>query len=570
MFERFTEKARRVIFFARYEASQRGSPIIETEHLLLGLLREDSSLFSRYVPSYRASDLRAALDRQLPRRDPIPDRVEVPLSQECRSALTQAKHEADRLNHRHIGTEHLLLALLREQNSFASRFLLQWGFQIASLENQLAAGPSRPSLSVSATAPPHIRTAVIDDFLTALKNYDAVAVCSFLADDVRFVDAAGRLWIERDQIQKYFEHLFAPYSKRRVVPILDSFHHSERVAFASILFENVTLGTDPATYVHRLSFVLRWQSHREGWTICFLQVTPINPHAPLAARDAAAFTETAISSPDAEFHFHAFVEGPVIAPLVLFLHGFPEFADSCLTILHNVAQAGFRAVAVDQRGYSPLARPSQLADYSVDKLVSDIHAFADEFGRGRFHLVGHDWGAYLAWIFAAKFPDRLLSLTAISTPHPDAFHSAIASDPDQQQRSQYIPFFRMPDHAAEEFFQANDYQSLRAVYQSKLSDSAIDANIRRLSEPGALTAALNWYRNIKDDARIGKVSVPTLYIWSTNDVALGETAALDTEHHIAGPYQFAKLEGKSHWLLSESPAEVTDLLLAHLRTHSQP
>jgi len=149
-----------------------------------------------------------------------------------------------------------------------------------------------------------------------------------------------------------------------------------------------------------------------------------------------------------------------------------------------------------------------VSDYGIEHLTFDIQGFVDAFGRRRFHLVGHDWGALLAWVFAAKHPDRLQSLTALSTPHPDAFLSALESDEDQKQRSNYISFFRMSGGVAESFFQADDYQRLRSVYQGKLVESRINEYIRRFAEAGALSSALNWYRSLSLEARIGQIMVP--------------------------------------------------------------
>ena len=267
------------------------------------------------------------------------------------------------------------------------------------------------------------------------------------------------------------------------------------------------------------------------------------------------------------FRFNALAAGPADGELVLFLHGFPEFADAWLDVMHPIAQAGFRTVAVDQRGYSPEARPREMKDYGIEQLISDVQGLIDALDCRRFHLVGHDWGALLAWEFAARHADCLRSLSALSTPHPDAFFNALEADEDQKQRSRYIALFRMPGGVAEDLFQADDYQRLRSVYQGKLPESAISENIRRLAEPGALTSALNWYRALNLEVRIGKIRVPTLYIWGSQDLALGKTAAMETARYVTGPYRFEKLEGKSHWLLEEVPDQVSALVLEHIRAN---
>jgi pimeloyl-ACP methyl ester carboxylesterase len=256
--------------------------------------------------------------------------------------------------------------------------------------------------------------------------------------------------------------------------------------------------------------------------------------------------------------------GPEAGELVLFLHGFPQFADSWLPILKPVAAAGFHAVAFDQRGYCSTARPEAKSAYALEQLTSDALAVATALGHQRFHLVGHDWGALLAWQIAAEHPERLLSLTALAVPHPRAFFHAVKTNLDQMNRSKYILFFKMPGHLAERFFLADQAVQLRRVYQGKLTPEAVASNVRRLSEPGALTAALNWYRALELDHDTPDVRVPTLYVWSDNDMALGESVALATERYVTGSYRFERLHGLTHWLIEEATERITTLLLEHL------
>ena len=132
MFERYTEKARRVIFFARYEASQFGSPYIETEHLLLGLLREDKALTNRFLRSHASVEsIRKQIEGHTTIREKVSTSVDLPLSNECKRVLAYAAEEAERLSHKHIGTEHLLLGLLREEKCFAAEILQERGLQAA-------------------------------------------------------------------------------------------------------------------------------------------------------------------------------------------------------------------------------------------------------------------------------------------------------------------------------------------------------------------------------------------------------------------------------------------------------
>jgi pimeloyl-ACP methyl ester carboxylesterase len=264
------------------------------------------------------------------------------------------------------------------------------------------------------------------------------------------------------------------------------------------------------------------------------------------------------------YSFDSLSAGPEEGELVLFLHGFPQFADAWLEIMRPISKAGFHAVAVDQRGYSSGARPPAIEDYAIDRLTSDVLAFADALGARRFHLVGHDWGGFLAWQIAAEHPERLLTLTVLATAHIDAFLQAVETDDEQKEKSQYIPFFRMPGGVAESFLLADNAQRLRSVYQGRLSAAAVESNVRRLSEDGAMTAALNWYRALRLDHRIGVIAVPTLYVWGDKDLALGEAAAMETAKYVKGPYRFERFKDTSHWLQQEASDRIVGLLLGHL------
>lgn len=264
--------------------------------------------------------------------------------------------------------------------------------------------------------------------------------------------------------------------------------------------------------------------------------------------------------------FDAIGAGPDDGPQVLLLHGFPEAAVQWEAQLGALAAAGYRAVAPDQRGYSPGVRPADPLDYRMDELVGDVLAIADELGWQRFHLVGHDWGAAVAWVVASNSPDRLRSLTTVSIPHPEPFGRAIREDEDQARRSAYMRTFR---HAgtAERQLLADDAKALRSVFDHQVPQSRIAEYVARLSEPGALTAALNWYRAGKATISAGKVTVPTMYVWGTDDPTAGSTAALATGEWVTGPYQFEMLEDIGHWVCEQAEHRLTALLLEHLAAH---
>ncbi|MCF3173899.1 alpha/beta hydrolase [Streptomyces sioyaensis] len=264
--------------------------------------------------------------------------------------------------------------------------------------------------------------------------------------------------------------------------------------------------------------------------------------------------------------YDALACGPADGEFVLLLHGWPEFADSWSEVLPALGTAGYRAVAVDQRGYSPRARPPRIADYAVPELVADALAFADSQGAERFHLVSHDWGGMVAWALAGAHPERLKSLTVLATPHPDALNRAAATDTTQHDRLDYVRFFRRDDGAAETALLADDAARLRAAYAGKVPDALVDGNVRRLSAPGALTATLNWYRAPESVISVpaGRISVPTLFLWGSEDTALGRGAAESTGEWVDGPYRFEALEGASHWLPEEVPDVVAPKILDHL------
>ena len=262
--------------------------------------------------------------------------------------------------------------------------------------------------------------------------------------------------------------------------------------------------------------------------------------------------------------FDARADGPEGGAVVLLLHGFPQTSFSWRHQLPAMAAAGYRAVAPDQRGYSPGARPAEVGEYGSDRLVGDVLGFADALGVDRFHLVGHDWGGAVAWQVAGRHPDRLLTVTSVSTPHPAAFRRAI-QDGDQRDRSSYMQFFRSPE--AESFFLDNDAAGLRALYTaSSLPEDAVEEYVRVLTQPGAMTGALNWYRaaDLGLVEGLGPITTPTMYVWSTYDPALGREAAEATAAHVDGPYRFEVLDGVSHWIPEQASDRLNALLLAHL------
>ena len=279
-----------------------------------------------------------------------------------------------------------------------------------------------------------------------------------------------------------------------------------------------------------------------------------------------------------DFVFDGLVAGPEDGDPVILLHGFPETSYAFRHQLEALARAGYRAIAPDQRGYSADARPSEVADYAMGFLVSDVAGIADALGFDSFHLVGHDWGGAVAWVFAATFPERVRTLTVLSTPHPGAFGAALSSSPDQQQRSAYFDMFRADD--AEERFLANNAAYLRQVLDEVADAEAIRVYVTALRSPEAMGSALNWYRAMSLSANSAsttvtstvplQITVPTLYVWGTDDPAFGLAAARASARYVTGPYEFVPMERTGHWLMERRPTRVNELLLRHLGGHTSP
>lgn len=273
------------------------------------------------------------------------------------------------------------------------------------------------------------------------------------------------------------------------------------------------------------------------------------------------------------FVFDALVAGPADGPLVLLLHGFAESLHTWRGQLPALAQAGYRAVAPSQRGYSPGARPdpAQPANYHFDRLVGDAVAIVETCGTGGrgFHLVGHDWGGSLAWGIADRYPERLASLTVLSRPHPNAFNRALAlPDGEQQHRSRHHREFLEPDAAS--VVLADDARWLRERWDASGVPAAAQAeHLGVLGNRETMEAALAWYR-ARGAIRspLGAIRVPTLYVWGDADDTVGRPAAEWTRDFVDAPYRFAVLPGVGHFTADQAPDAVTSLLLGHLGRYS--
>ena len=270
MFERYTEKARRVIFFARFEASNYGSHYIETEHLLLGLLREDRELAKRFFGEGNvAVDIRAEIESRISRGERIAVSVEIPLSGESKKALNLTAESADRLGHRYVETEHLLIGILRVERSIAAQILAARGLKPGPILEQLAKA-SAPEIQGGATTSASIR---LDSFLAGLKWLKSEDLISFFAKNAEFIDASGKRW-NREEIWKGFETLFAPYAKRNASYVIEAtIADTNELFVAIVLWKNALLASEQRAWMHRMSVVL--SPGAEDWEILLAQVAPV-------------------------------------------------------------------------------------------------------------------------------------------------------------------------------------------------------------------------------------------------------------------------------------------------------
>ena len=264
--------------------------------------------------------------------------------------------------------------------------------------------------------------------------------------------------------------------------------------------------------------------------------------------------------------FDVSVAGDLAAPLVLLLHGFGVSRHLYDAQLPALAAAGFRAAAPNQRGYSPGARPDPMdfARYDIELLIADALDLAGALGADRFHLVGHDWGGSLSWEIAARYPERLASLTMLSRPHPGAFARALADDPEQPHRSRHHKAFLETDAVLK--LLANDAAWLRTRHAAQgIPPEATAKHLSVIGNPEAMAAALAWYRARGTVHRpIRSIAVPTLFIWGDADDTVGRMAAEGTGDFIEAPYHFEVLPNVGHYAPDQQPEVVNRLLLAHL------
>ena len=269
---------------------------------------------------------------------------------------------------------------------------------------------------------------------------------------------------------------------------------------------------------------------------------------------------------------HAVAAGPNDGPVVVLLHGFPEFSYGWRQQIEPLAATGFRVVVPDQRGYNLSSKPSGVAAYALAELVSDVIAIADQLGREKIFLAGHDWGAAVAWSAALLHPQRISKLAVLNVPHPSVMRKFLSTRPRQLLRSWYMFFFQLP-WLPEIFFSAFNFRIvsrslLRSSRPGTFSTEDLAQYRAAWSQPGALTGMINWYRalfraRVEFPDKI--VRVPTRLLWGERDAFLLAEMARESLRYCTNAELFT-FANATHWLQHEEAARVSELLIDFFRS----
>jgi pimeloyl-ACP methyl ester carboxylesterase len=276
-------------------------------------------------------------------------------------------------------------------------------------------------------------------------------------------------------------------------------------------------------------------------------------------------------------NLHVMTDGPENGTPVILLHGFPEFHYGWRNQIPALAEAGFRVIVPDQRGYNLSDKPKGIAAYDVDLLAKDILGLFDHFGIQKARLAGHDWGAAVAWTVAINHPERLEKLAILNVPHPDMMTDFVLHNSVQRKKSWYVYFFQIP-FFVEWMLGKNNFEYLaRMLVQSGRKNTFSENDLieykKAWSQKGALTGMVNWYRaavrrglrsafSRKSPAR--RVHVPTLMLWGKHDVALSsEMAQPSIDLCDAGELTF--FDKATHWVQQDASAEVNRKLISFLK-----
>ncbi|MBA2321238.1 MAG: alpha/beta hydrolase [Deltaproteobacteria bacterium] len=271
-----------------------------------------------------------------------------------------------------------------------------------------------------------------------------------------------------------------------------------------------------------------------------------------------------------EVRLHVVEAGPADGPLVVLLHGFPESWYCWRNQIPALAAAGYRVVAPDQRGYAESDKPQGVAAYRIERLVADVVGLIRSYGRERAHVVGHDWGAIVAWMLANDHPEILGKLVICNVAHPKRMIDGILFRPEQRMKSWYVGMFQLPV-LPERMVRKDDFRGLRSMFRKDpvragaYTAEDIEHTIAALKHEGALTGAINWYRaafrqTFHTRSRLRRIETPTLVLWGDRDRYISKALAEPPEGKV--PNARTVHFDASHWLPSDAPDAVNAEILA--------
>ena len=249
---------------------------------------------------------------------------------------------------------------------------------------------------------------------------------------------------------------------------------------------------------------------------------------------------------------------------VLLLHGFPDSSRLWRHQVPALTASGKRVIAPDLRGFGESEKPEAVKDYAIGRSAGDMVAVLDALEIERTDVVGHDFGAVVAWVLAARFPDRVDRLVAMSVGHPA---TTLERTMEDREKAWYQLLFQFPD-VAEPLMQRDDWKLFREWLRD---EGDVEQYLADLSRPGALTAGLNWYRanlapqlELKPRPPLPAVAAPTMGIWSSGDRYLTEHRMTASAEHVTGPWRYERVEGASHWMQLDQPDRINELLVDFL------
>ncbi|MFL6416610.1 MAG: alpha/beta fold hydrolase [Bryobacteraceae bacterium] len=268
-----------------------------------------------------------------------------------------------------------------------------------------------------------------------------------------------------------------------------------------------------------------------------------------------------------DVRLHAVAAGPHEGPVVILLHGFPEFWYGWRKQILALAASGFRVVAPDQRGYNTSSKPADVARYRLRELVSDIAAMIGELGQPRVYLAGHDWGAVVAWAVAAWHKEKVARLAILNVPHPGVMWRFLLTHPSQLRRSWYMFFFQIP-RVPELLFSARNFRAgVRSLVRTSRPETFSPEELTHYrsawAQPGAVTAMIHWYRALfryPGSFRVGRIEVPTRILWGRKDAFLHPSLATVSRRMCA----FAEVvwfDEATHWVHLEETDAINSSLI---------